>query len=77
MESPLKQTKSAQAQGFKVKVSNPTTYSTSVGKRKVGRPSNMNSSVAAAVRLLHASGLGKRKIAKHLRIGVGTVLSVL
>ena len=50
----------------------------STEKPKVGRPTNMNDSLATAIRLLHKdAGLGKRKISKLLRVGVGTILSVL
>ena len=44
---------------------------------KLGRPSNMNSSLANAIRLLHASGMGKRKIATNLNIGVQSVYDSL
>ena len=46
-------------------------------QRKVGRPSNLNESVVAAIRLLHQLGVGKRKIAKKLSVGVGSVMAVL
>lgn len=44
---------------------------------KTGRPSNMNSSWAEAIRLLHASGMGKRKIATKLSVGVQSVYESL
>lgn len=44
---------------------------------KLGRPTNMNESVRVAIRLLHANGLGKKKIAQQLRVGVGTVTASL
>jgi hypothetical protein len=44
---------------------------------KLGRPTNMNESVRIAIRLLHENGLGKKKIAKQLRIGVCTVIASL
>ena len=44
---------------------------------KLGRPTNMNESVRAAIRLLHEKGLGKKQIAKQLRVGVGTVTASL
>jgi DNA invertase Pin-like site-specific DNA recombinase len=44
---------------------------------KLGRPTNMNASVRIAIRMLHAKGLGKKKIAKELRVGVGTVTASL
>lgn len=48
------------------------------GKRKVGRPSNMNDSVRAAIVFLHQDcKIGKRKLANRLGLGVGTVLKVL
>ena len=51
---------------------------TSADKPKVGRPSNMNDSLATAIRLLHKDAkIGKRKLSKLLRVGVGTIMSVL
>lgn len=45
--------------------------------RRTGRPTNMTDSVRTAVRLLHRQGLGKKKIASSLRIGVGSVIAAL
>jgi DNA invertase Pin-like site-specific DNA recombinase len=45
--------------------------------RATGRPTNMTDSVRVAVRLLHGQGLGKKKIAKELRVGVGSVIAAL
>jgi hypothetical protein len=46
--------------------------------RPVGRPSNMNDSVRAAIVFLHRDcKIGKRKLANRLGLGVGTVLKVL
>ncbi len=45
--------------------------------RTTGRPTRMTESVKVAVRLLHGQGLGKKKIAKELRVGVGSVIAAL
>ena len=45
--------------------------------RRTGRPTNMTESVRVAVKLLHGRGMGKRRIAKELRIGVPTVMAAL
>lgn len=45
--------------------------------RRTGRPTNMTDSVRTAVRLLHRQGLGKKRIAKELRVGVGSVIAAL
>jgi hypothetical protein len=65
------------AEGVKVLPKNLSKQSAAIGKRKVGRPSNLNESVVAAIRLLHQLGVGKRKIAKKLSVGVGSVMAVL
>jgi DNA invertase Pin-like site-specific DNA recombinase len=44
---------------------------------KLGRPTQVNDSVKVAIRLLYANGLGKKKIAKELRVGVCTVIASL
>src|ERR1035441_1853249 len=44
---------------------------------KLGRPTNLNSSVAAAITALRAKDHSIRKIAAHLRVGTGTVYKVL
>jgi hypothetical protein len=69
--------KSEKSEGVLDQPKNLSKQSTITNKRKVGRPSNMNASVAAAVRLLYENGMGKRKIAQKLSIGVGTVMSIL
>ena len=45
--------------------------------RRTGRPTNMTDSVRTAVRLLHRHGLGKKRIAKELRVGVGSIIAAL
>ena len=45
--------------------------------KKLGRPSNVNESVVASVKLLRAQGMSICKIAKTLRIGVGTTSKIL
>ncbi len=45
--------------------------------RTTGRPSRMTDSVRTAVQLLHGQGMGKRRIAKKLRVGVGSVIAAL
>ena len=45
--------------------------------RATGRPTRMTDSVRVAVRLLHGQGLGKKKIAKELGVGVGSVIAAL
>jgi DNA invertase Pin-like site-specific DNA recombinase len=44
---------------------------------KLGRPSKVNDGMKNAVKLLRSNGMGIKKIAKELQIGVGTVYSVL
>src|ERR1035441_3696248 len=44
---------------------------------KLGRPTTLNSSVAAAITALRAKDHSIRKIAAHLRVGTGTVYKVL
>ena len=44
---------------------------------KLGRPSKVNDGMRNAVKLLRSNGMGIKKIAKELQIGVGTVYSVL
>jgi DNA invertase Pin-like site-specific DNA recombinase len=44
---------------------------------KLGRPTNLNSSVAAPITALRAKDHSIRKIAAHLRVGTGTVYKVL
>jgi DNA invertase Pin-like site-specific DNA recombinase len=45
--------------------------------KKLGRPSNVNPSVIASVRLLRANGHSIHTIAKKLHIGVGTTQKIL
>jgi DNA invertase Pin-like site-specific DNA recombinase len=45
--------------------------------KKLGRPSNVNDSVRTSVRLLREKGFSIHKIAKTLRIGVGTTSKIL
>ena len=45
--------------------------------KKLGRPSNVNDSVITSVKLLRKTGLSIHKIAKQLRIGVGTTSKIL
>ncbi|MCX6976061.1 MAG: recombinase family protein [Verrucomicrobia bacterium] len=45
--------------------------------KKLGRPTNVNDSVRTSVRLLREKGLSVHKIAKQLRIGVGTTSRIL
>ena len=45
--------------------------------KKLGRPSNVNDSVVASVKLLRAQGMSICKIAKTLKIGVGTTSKIL
>lgn len=44
---------------------------------KLGRPSNLNASVRSAIVALRANDVPIRKIAKQLRVGTGTIYSVL
>ncbi len=45
--------------------------------KKLGRPTNVNDSVRTSVRLLREKGHSIHKIAKQLRIGVGTTQKIL
>jgi DNA invertase Pin-like site-specific DNA recombinase len=45
--------------------------------KKLGRPSNVNASVVTSVKLLRAQGMSICKIAKTLKIGVGTTSKIL
>jgi len=45
--------------------------------KKLGRPSNVNDAVKTSVVLLRSKGLSLHKIAKQLRIGVGTTSNIL
>lgn len=44
---------------------------------RTGRPTRMTESVRVAVKLLHGKGMGKKRIARELRIGVGSVIAAL
>ena len=44
---------------------------------KFGRPSKMNDGMRSAVKLLRENGMGIKQIAKELKIGIGTVYSVM
>ncbi len=45
--------------------------------KKLGRPSNVNSSVITSVKLLRQNGTSIHNIAKQLHIGVGTTVKIL
>ena len=45
--------------------------------KKLGRPSNMNDGLRSSIRLLRERGLGIKKIARELGVGVCTVYKVL
>ena len=44
---------------------------------KMGRPSKMNDGLRSAIQLLRQNGMGIKQIAKEVRVGVGTVYSVI
>ena len=44
---------------------------------KIGRPSKMNEGLRSAIQLLREKGMGIKQIAKELRVGVGTVYTVI
>lgn len=44
---------------------------------KIGRPSKMNEGLRSAIQLLRYKGMGIKQIARELKVGVGTVYSVL
>ena len=44
---------------------------------KIGRPSKMNDGMRSAIRLLRERGMGIKQIAKELKVGIGTVYSVI
>ena len=44
---------------------------------KLGRKSKMNDGMRSAVKLLRENGMGIKQIAKELKIGIGTVYSVM
>ena len=45
--------------------------------KKLGRPSSINDSLVTAVKLLRGKGLGIRKIATELKIGVSTTMRII
>ncbi len=44
---------------------------------KMGRPSKMNDGMRSAIQLLREKGMGIKQIARELKVGIGTVYSVL
>ena len=44
---------------------------------KIGRPSKMNDGLRLAIQLLRQKGMGIKQIARELKVGVGTVYSVI
>jgi DNA invertase Pin-like site-specific DNA recombinase len=44
---------------------------------KIGRPSKMNDGLRSAIRLLREKGMGIKLIARELKVGIGTVYSVI
>jgi DNA invertase Pin-like site-specific DNA recombinase len=44
---------------------------------KMGRPSKMNDGMRSAIQLLREKGMGIKHIARELKVGVGTVYSVI
>jgi DNA invertase Pin-like site-specific DNA recombinase len=44
---------------------------------KIGRPSKMNDGMRSAIQLLREKGMGIKQIAKELKVGIGTVYSVI
>ena len=44
---------------------------------KMGRPSKMNDGMRSAIRLLREKGMGIKQIARELKVGIGTVYSVI
>ena len=44
---------------------------------KIGRPSKMNDGLRSAIRLLREKGMGIKQVARELKVGIGTVYSVL
>jgi hypothetical protein len=43
----------------------------------MGRPSKMNDGMRSAIQLLREKGMGIKQIARELKIGIGTVYSVI
>jgi DNA invertase Pin-like site-specific DNA recombinase len=44
---------------------------------KMGRPSKMNDGMRSAIKLLREKGMGIKQIARELKVGIGTVYSVM
>jgi DNA invertase Pin-like site-specific DNA recombinase len=44
---------------------------------KIGRPTKMNEGMRSAIKLLRDNGMGIKQIARELKIGIGTVYSVI
>ena len=44
---------------------------------KMGRPSKMNDGMRSAIKLLREKGMGIKQIARELKVGIGTVYSVI
>jgi DNA invertase Pin-like site-specific DNA recombinase len=44
---------------------------------KIGRPSKMNDGLRSAIQLLREKGMGIKRIARELKVGIGTVYSVI
>ncbi len=44
---------------------------------KIGRPSKMNDGLRSAIQLLREKGMGIKQIARELKVGIGTVYSVI
>ena len=45
--------------------------------KKLGRPTKMNDGLKSAIQLLRQRGMGIKQIAKELKVGIGTVYSVI
>ena len=45
--------------------------------RHIGRPTNLNEGLTHSIKYMKEQGVGIRKIAKELKVGVGTVYKVL
>ena len=44
---------------------------------KIGRPSKMNDGMRSAIQLLREKGMGIKQISRELKVGIGTVYSVI
>ena len=45
--------------------------------KKIGRPSNLNDGLVESIKYMKSQGVGIRKIASDLKVGVGTIYKVL